>query len=346
MNSLFTIFISFADFLTYDILSLEKGTNLANSVHFFFYDVSKILFLLVFIIYIISLIRSGLDTDKLRDYLAGKSRFAGYLIASTFGAVTPFCSCSSIPLFLGFTSARIPVGITMAFLITSPIINEVALLLLGSILGIKFMISYLAIGVTAGVIGGFFFDAIGAEKYLTPLGQTTTPQPTPAPGLMMAPTGDSNGGCCAPSNEPPTKKGFAAKHQFAKAESLSILQKIWKWVFVGIAVGAIFHGYVPQEWVQENLGDGKWWSVPLASILGIPLYADATSIVPIAESMLDKGMPLGTVLTFMMSVVGASFPEFILLKQVMHTKMLVMLFCLLLTIFTLTGWLFNALPMI
>ncbi|MGL1930393.1 MAG: permease [Desulfotalea sp.] len=346
MENLFSIFIKFADFITYTILSLEKGTRLADSVHFFFYDVSKILFLLVFIIYIISLIRSGLDTDKLREYLAGKSRFVGYLIASSFGAITPFCSCSSIPLFLGFTSARIPVGITMAFLITSPIINEVALLLLGSLLGFKFMLSYLAIGITAGIIGGMFFDAIGAEKYLTPLGKTTSMPMAPAPGLMMA--GAGGGGCCGSEAKTPAvvKTGFSAKHQFAMEESMSIVKKIWKWVFLGIAVGAVFHGFVPQEWIEGNLADGKWWSVPLASIVGIPLYADATSIVPIAESMLAKGMPLGTVLTFMMSVVGASFPEFILLKQVMQTKMLVMLFCLLLCIFTITGWIFNAFPIV
>lgn len=336
----FQIFISFADLVTYTLLGLEKGSRLAESVHFFFYDVTKILFLLVVVIYLIGLVRSSMDMEKIKHYLAGKNRFIAYFMASLFGSITPFCSCSSIPLFLGFTSARIPVGITMAFLITSPIVNEMAIVLLGSVLGIKFMLSYLAIGVGAGVIGGMFFDAIGAEKYLTPLAKPEARLPMAGAPLPMA-----GGGCGTTQPAPPTRSlsPWQKRHQFAKEETLTIVGRIWKWVIVGISAGALFHGFVPAEWVQQTLGSAAWWTVPLASIVGIPLYADATSIIPIAESMLAKGVPVGTMLTFMMSVVGASFPEFIILKQVMQVRMLALLFALLLVIFTLTGWLMNGL---
>ncbi len=354
MESFFSIFLTFADWFTYNLLGLEKGLKLTESVHFFIYDTLKIITLIIIIIYLIGLARASMDMERVRTYIQGKNRFTGYLLASFFGAVTPFCSCSSIPLFLGFTAARIPVGITMAFLITSPIINEVAIVLLGSILGFKFMLAYLAVGFTAGIIGGFFFDMIKAERFLTPIGQQSTrtiPLATmgapaapiqPAPGLAMA-----GGGCNSDKPQPIKENSWKARHEFAKAETQQIVKQIWKWVIVGIGAGAIFHGYVPQGWVETYLGSAEWWTVPVASLLGIPLYSGATSIVPVAESMLAKGVPVGTMLAFMMSVVGASFPEFILLKQVMQTKMLVLLFCLLLVIFTLTGWLFNAIaPML
>jgi len=348
MDSFFSIFLIIADFITYRLLGLEEGLKLTESVHFFVYDVLKIIVLLIIIIYVIGLARSTLDMERVRAYIQGKNRFVGYLLASFFGAITPFCSCSSIPLFLGFTAARIPVGITMAFLITSPIINEVAIVLLGSILGIKFTLAYLAVGFIAGIIGGFFFDAIKAERFLTPLGQQskrTIPlatmggaSPQPPPGLQMA--GGSS--CSSDKPKPITENSWAARHQFAKAETVQIVKQIWKWVILGIGIGALFHGYVPQDWVEKYLGGAEWWTVPIASVLGIPLYSGAAAIIPVAESMLAKGVPVGTMLAFMMSVVGASFPEFILLKQVMKTKMLILLFGLLLVLFTLTGWLFNS----
>lgn len=351
MERFFNIFLTLADWFTYTLLGLEKGLKLTESVHFFIYDTLKIISLIIIIIYLIGFARASMDMERVRAYIQGKNRFTGYLLASFFGAVTPFCSCSSIPLFLGFTAARIPVGITMAFLITSPIINEVAIVLLGSILGFKFMFAYLAVGFTAGIIGGFFFDMIKAERFLTPIGQqskkniplaTMNAPAQPAPSLAMA-----GGGCNSDKPQPVQENSWQARHSFAKAETKHIVKQIWKWVIVGIGAGAIFHGYVPQGWVEKYLGSAEWWTVPVASLLGIPLYAGATSIVPVAESMLTKGVPVGTMLAFMMSVVGASFPEFIMLKQVMKTKMLILLFCLLLGIFTLTGWLFNAIaPML
>lgn len=325
MSKLFTIFTLLADWITYGLFNLKAGDHLAESVHFFVEDVTKIFVLVAVLIYLIGFLRASMNIERVRDYLHGRNRFLAYFLAAVFGAITPFCSCSSIPMFLAFTAARIPIGVTMAFLITSPIVNEVAFVLLGSLLGWTFTIIYASIGILAGVIGGIFFDAIKAERFLTPLGLQSRNMPV------------------ASSNPEEGPRNWKLRHQFAKAEVTEILQRIWKWIILGIAVGALFHGFVPEEWVQNHLADGQWWSVPLASILGIPLYANATSIVPVAKSMLLKGIPIGTTLTFMMSVVGTSFPEFVLLKQVMQPKLLLILFALLLVLFTLIGWIFNLL---
>ncbi len=341
MNGIFAIFTKLADQITYNLLTFSPESKLGSSIHFFIEDVTKILVLVVILIYLIGLARATLDIEKVRDYLQGRHRFTGYFLAAVFGAVTPFCSCSSIPLFLAFTAARIPIGITMAFLITSPIVNEVAVLLLGSMLGLNFTIAYIAVGLFAGIIGGYFFDRIKAERYLTPLGskslemaEKSTPACTDAAGTCSCSTTTA-------STTDTTRKSWSERHNFAKNEVKEIVGRIWKWVLIGIAVGAVFHGFVPADWVEKYLGQGSWWSVPAASILGIPLYSNATGVIPIAESMLNKGVPVGTTLCFMMSVVGASFPEFILLKQVMRTKLLIIFFVLLLVIFTLVGWFFN-----
>ena len=337
MNSIFYIFTMLADEITTHLLGLNPAGKLGSSIHFFIEDVSKILVLVVILIYLIGLARASLNIEKVRDYLQGRHRFTGYILAAVFGAVTPFCSCSSIPLFLAFTAARIPIGITMSFLITSPIVNEVAVLLLGTMLGWKFTLIYIGVGLFAGVIGGYFFDRIRAERYLTQLGNKS---------LEMAeknscPRENGTCDCKTKPNSNALPQTWRARHEFAKGEVREIVGRIWKWVIIGIAVGALFHGFVPAEWVEKYLTKGSWWSVPAASILGIPLYSNATGIIPVAESMLLKGVPLGTTLCFMMSVVGASFPEFILLKQVMQVRLLGIFFVMLLTIFTLVGWLFN-----
>ncbi len=338
MNTILGIFTLLADKIVYGVLGLNSKSRLAESLHFFIEDVTKILVLVVILIYLIGLLRASMNMERIRDYLKGQHKFVGYLLAAIFGAVTPFCSCSSIPLFLAFTSARIPIGITMSFLITSPIINEVAVLLLGTLLGWKFTLAYIIIGLLAGIIGGYFFDLIKAERYLTPLGNKS---------LTMAERNaaqEADCGCkdgCTVQPQKTKAVSWRKRHEFAKSEVREIVGRIWKYVILGIAVGAIFHGFVPAAWVQTHLGANNWWSVPLASIIGIPLYSNATGVIPIAESMLLKGVPIGTTLCFMMSVVGTSFPEFILLKQVMRPRLLLIFFLLLLTIFTLVGWIFN-----
>jgi uncharacterized membrane protein YraQ (UPF0718 family) len=259
-------------------------------------------------------------------YLSGKHKGVGYLLGSSFGAITPFCSCSSIPVFLGFTSAGIPVGITMSFLITSPLINEVAVLLLLSLLGWKFTLLYVVVGMSVGILGGVFLDAIKAERWL---------QSFAAKALQR---GQNYSIAKAKFTDALSLK---ERHTFAKEEMLEIFARVWKWVFIGVGLGAALHGFVPDGWLQQHLGAGQWWSVPAAVLLGIPLYSNATGVIPVMESLLTNGLPIGTTLAFCMSTVAASFPEFILLKQVMQWRLLAVFFVMLLVSFTLIGWVFN-----
>ena len=218
MSSLFYIFTWLADVLTYSVFQLSQGTKLAGAVHFFIEDITKIFALVVVLIYLIGLFRASMNIEKVRNYLQGKHRIAGYVLAALLGAITPFCSCSSIPLFLAFTAARIPIGITMAFLITSPIVNEVAILVLGSVLGWQFTIAYVAVGVLAGVFGGMFFDFIRAERFLTDLGQKS---------MNVACCGSSEAGV-------PEAMSWRQRHVFAKEEVTEIFSRIWKWIILGI----------------------------------------------------------------------------------------------------------------
>jgi len=338
---MFEIFTQFADWLAYSVFNLTPDSKLGSSVHFFIEDVSKIYVLLVVMIYFIALLRASLNVERVRDYLAGKNRGIGYLLGSGFGAITPFCSCSSIPVFLGFTSAGIPVGITMSFLLTSPLINEVAILLLMSLLGWKFTLLYVVIGMTVGILGGWFLDAIKAERWLQSFAAKALADGQKKNGASDSATHSTISNSISSSQES-SKLSFAERHEFAKEESLEIFGRVWKWVIIGVGAGAALHGFVPDGWIEHHLGDGQWWSVPAAVLLGIPLYSNATGVIPIMESLINNGLPVGTTLAFCMSTVAASFPEFILLKQVMQWRLLATVFLLLLISFTIVGWIFNA----
>lgn len=325
---MFQIFTDFATWLVYGVFGLEVGSALGGAVHFFVEDVSKIFVLLLVMIYVIALLRASLDVERVRDYLAGKNKGVGYLLGSIFGAITPFCSCSSIPVFLGFTSAGIPLGITIAFLITSPLINEVAVLLLMSLLGWKFTLLYVVVGMTVGMLGGVLLDAMKAERWLQSFAAEALVR-----GRQMAASVDVSTAARVLT--------LSERHQFAKAEAIEIFGRVWKWVIIGVGLGAALHGFVPEGWIETHLGQGQWWSVPVAVLIGIPLYSNATGIIPVMESLLANGLPIGTTLAFCMSTVAASFPEFILLKQVMQWRLLALLLVVLLTAFTLVGWMFN-----
>ena len=324
---MFEIFTDFATWLVVDVLGISKSTKLGDALHFFIEDTTKIFFLLLVMIYLIALIRAALNVERVRDFLAGKHKGVGYLLGSSFGAITPFCSCSSIPVFLGFTSAGIPVGITMSFLITSPLINEVAVLLLLSLLGWKFTLLYVVVGMSVGILGGIFLDAIKAERWL---------QSFAAKALERGKNTFSTANSVQVES-----LSLKDRHTFAKEETLEIFSRVWKWVIIGVGLGSALHGFVPDGWIEEHLGNGQWWSVPSAVLLGIPLYSNATGVIPVMESLIKQGLPIGTTLAFCMSTVAASFPEFILLKQVMQWRLLAVLFVLLLVAFTLIGWIFN-----
>lgn len=323
---MFQIFTDFATWLVVNVFGLSKETKLGDALHFFIEDTTKIFFLLLVMIYVIALIRASMNVERVRDYLAGKHKGVGYLMGSGFGAITPFCSCSSIPVFLGFTSAGIPVGITMSFLITSPLINEVAVLLLLSLLGWKFTLLYVVVGMSVGILGGVFLDAIKAERWLQSFAAKALERGKNSSQQKASQT---------------TTISLKERHTFAKEEMLEIFGRVWKWVIIGVGLGAALHGFVPEGWIQEHLGNGQWWSVPSAVLLGIPLYSNATGVIPVMESLITQGLPIGTTFAFCMSTVAASFPEFILLKQVMQWRLLAVLFILLLTAFTLIGWIFN-----
>ena len=330
---MFQLFTDFASWLVYDLFGLSADTKLGDALHFFVEDTTKIFALLLVMIYLIAVIRASLNVELVRDYLAGKHRLFGYFLGATFGSITPFCSCSSIPVFLGFTSAGIPLGITMAFLITSPLINEVAVLLLVGLLGWQFTLLYIGIGILVGILGGMFLDVIKAERWL---------QSFAAEAL-------NRGVKQQEENEPVhievQKMTLAERHEFAKNETSEIFGRVWKWVFIGVGLGAALHGFVPDGWIEMYLGERQWWSVPAAVVLGIPLYSNATGVIPVMESLITNGLPIGTTLAFCMSTVAASFPEFILLKQVMKWKLLAILFVVLLFAFTLVGWFFNYIPL-
>ncbi len=321
---------TWAEFITLKLLRIDISTRLGSSIVFFMYDTVKILMLLVMMVYGIAWMRAGLNVERVRTYLAGKRQALGYPLAACFGAVTPFCSCSSVPLFIGFSTAGIPLGITMAFLITSPLVNEVAVVLLWGLLGWKLTLVYVGIGLLAGVFGGVCMSWVKAERWLQPFIRQAM---RPAGGGLtpFAPL---------PSAVAP-KMTWRDRHSFAKNETSSIFSRVWKWVIGGVALGAALHGYLPQEWVEETLGKGLWWSVPAAVAVGIPLYANVTGIIPVMESLLLKGMPIGTTLALCMSAVGASLPEFIMLKQVMQWRLLALFGGLLLVLFTCAGWLLN-----
>jgi uncharacterized membrane protein YraQ (UPF0718 family) len=324
-------FTQLADWLAYGVLGLGQETRLGGAIHFFVEDTTKIFFLLVVMIYLIALVRASLDLERVRGYIQQHNSFVGYFLGSGFGAVTPFCSCSSIPLFLGFTSAGIPLGITMAFLFTSPIINEVAVVMLWGLLGWEFTLAYVLIGVLVGVLGGFTLDLVKGERWLKDFA---------AKAYQKA---AAEGSGAAPSLAERPRLTLKQRHQFARDELKEILGRIWKWVFIGVGLGAALHGYVPENWFTENLGQGQWWSVPAAVFAGLPLYSNATGVIPVMESLIVKGLPVGTTLAFCMSTVAASFPEFIMLKQVMTYRLLILIFVILLVNFMLVGWILNAL---
>lgn len=322
------LFKHFADYLVIGLLGLDIESPWVQALHFFIEDTTKILILLTVMIYVIGFVRASMNLQKVKNSLERRPRWFGYGMGSLFGAITPFCSCSSIPLFMGFTSAGISTGVTLSFLITSPLLNEVALVLLGSILGWQFTLTYAFFGILTGVLGGLFFDQIGAHKMLQPM-------------LSQVQSKSSAVNEKVKTKVLHSRLSFSERHEFALGETKDILLKIGIWVLVGVGIGAGLHGFVPQSWISENLGGGAWWSVPVAVTLGIPLYSNAAGMIPIIETLLDKGLPVGTALAFMLSTVGASLPEFIMLKQILKMRLLVYLFVYFLSAFTLIGWLMN-----
>lgn len=314
------MFTGLADWVSYALFGLEPGTKLADSVHFFIEDTTKIFFLLTLMVYILGFVRSYVLPEKVRLWLTGKTRLTGYILAALLGAITPFCSCSSVPLFIAFLSAGIPLGVTMAFLITSPLVNEVAVVLLGNALGLKFTIVYVGTGLFLGVLGGFIIDLFKLDKWVEPY-VWEIKMPTPDAAKSQA--------------------SWVWREKFARGETIDIVKRVWLYVLIGVGLGAGLHGYVPREWFIAHAGAENIFAVPLAVLIGIPLYSNATGIIPVAEVLMNKGVPVGTILAFIMSIVAISLPELLILRKVLKPQILLFFVGFLFVAFVGIGYLFN-----
>jgi hypothetical protein len=314
------MFKALGDWFAYDLLGLAAEGSLGPAVQFFVMDTTKIFAMLVVVIYIMGLLRAMISPERVRNYVSGKPKWAARTSAVGLGAVTPFCSCSSVPLFIGFVEAGIPLGVTFSFLIASPMINEVAVVLLVGILGWELTAMYVAAGLVVAYVGGWVMERFRPERWVEDYVWK----------IRMGETA-----------EPEVDTSLAGRHRFAVGEVREIVGRIWKWVVAGIAVGAAFHGFVPEQWVSTYLAGGQWWTVPGAVLLGVPLYANATGVIPVAEAMLGKGVAVGTVLALMMSIAALSLPEMLILRKVIHWKALALYAAVLAVAFMLVGWLFN-----
>ena len=316
------MFNSLASIIVYQWLGLSADSHAGSALHFFIMDTTKIFVMLVAIIYVMGLLRAMLSPEKVRDYVRGKPKWLARTSAVSLGAITPFCSCSSVPLFIGFVEAGIPLGVTFSFLIASPMINEVAVVILFGVLGWKLTLMYVAAGLVVAYVGGATMERFRPERWVEEyvwkiqMGETSLPQPDTT---------------------------LAGRHRYAWGEVKEIVGRLWKWVIAGIAVGALFHGYVPANWVSEHLGgQDNWLAVPGAVLLGVPLYSNATGVIPVAEAMLGKGVAIGTTLAFMMSIAALSLPEMIILRKVIRWPALALYSGVLAVAFMLVGWGFNA----
>jgi len=304
---------------TVRLAGLDATRGAGAALHFFVYDLQKIVVLVAIVAFFMALVRGALPLARIRARLDQPGgRLLGYPAAAAFGALTPFCSCSSVPIFLGFVQARFPIGVAFAFLITSPLVNEIAVALMAATFGWKLAIIYTAAGVSLGIVGGLVLTLLHAERWLVP-------------------------GATAPAGEeeaPPV--GWRARFRAAAETSGFILRRIFPWLLAALVLGAGLHGFVPEGFFARVFAGTGAWSVPLAALVGLPLYVSANATVPLLEALVTKGVPLGTALAFLLSAVGVSLPELVMLRSVMTVRLLVIFSAVVLVGTTLIGWLLNA----
>ncbi|MGD9948261.1 MAG: permease [Desulfobulbus sp.] len=310
----------FSFYLTYSLLDVRKGSHLGDAVQFFAYDTPKVMMLLTLIVFVIGVIRSFFTQERTRKYLAGKREAAGNVMAAVLGIVTPFCSCSAVPLFIGFVQAGVPLGVTFSFLVAAPMVNEIALVLLYGLLGWKVAALYLVTGLLIAMISGWVIGRLKLESWIEDWVQ------------------ELRAGEAIVFEEKLT--WHDRFHQGVDAVR-DIVGKVWVYVVIGIAVGAFIHGYVPEDFMASIMGKGAWWSVPAAVVVGVPMYSNAAGIVPVVEALLGKGAALGTVLAFMMSVIALSLPEMIILRKVLKPKLIAVFIVVVGSGIIFTGYLFN-----
>jgi len=314
----------FADWLIYSVFGIAADSHLGTALNFFVYDTLKILILLFLIVFLMGIVNAYLPIEKLKNFLNRKKLYGlEYFFASIFGAITPFCSCSSVPLFIGFVQGGIPLGVTFAFLITSPLVNEVAIAMFIGMFGLKATLIYAASGILLGTIGGWLLGKFNLEPLLSDWVKKILENKMQQSEYEEA------------------KLTFRQRLPEITRGAWEIVKGVVLYVIIGIAIGAAMHGYVPENFFGQYLGGGQWWTVPLAVLVGIPMYANAAGVIPVIQVFVAKGVPLGTALAFMMATVGLSIPEATLLKKVMSLKLIAIYFGIVAFFIILSGFLFN-----
>lgn len=316
------MFDALSRILVFDLIGLTPGTPLGAALHFFVMDVVKILVLLTTVIYLMGWLRALFTPERVRALMKGRSGPGARLMAVGLGAVTPFCSCSSIPLFIGFVEAGIPLGVTLSFLIASPMVNQVAVVVLAGVIGWQMTLIYVFTGLSIAFAGGYILQAFKLERWVEDY-------------VWKIRMGEAQVAAADTS--------LRARHDYAWNEVRQIVGRIWKYVLIGVGIGAFIHGYVPADFVARIAGDGSMLSVVVAVLVGIPMYSDAVGIIPVAEALLGKGVPVGTVLAFMMAVIALSLPEMLILRKVVKWPLLGVFAAYLAVSFVLVGVLFNSL---
>ena len=309
-----------AAWLTFDVLGLAHGTQLGESVVFFLYDVPKILLLLTGVIFVVTTLRTFVSPEQTRRFLGGKRQGVGNTLAAGLGVITPFCSCSAVPLFIGFVEAGVPLGVTFSFLIAAPMVNEVAVIMLFGLFGWQVAALYMVTGLLIAIVAGMVIGRLNMERYVEDF-------------VWQIKMGDAG--------LESEKLTWSVRFVRSWENTKQIVGKVWPYVIVGIAIGAVIHGYVPENALAGILGKDAWWSVPAAVALGVPLYSNAAGIIPIVSALMDKGAALGTVLAFMMSVVALSLPEMIILRRVLKPQLIAAFIAVVASGIILVGYLFN-----
>ncbi len=313
-----------ADWLIYKVFHLAQGSKLGDALNFFVYDTLKILILLFLITSVMGIVNSYFPVEKVRNFLSRNKLYGlEYFFASIFGAITPFCSCSSVPLFIGFVKGGIPLGVTFAFLITSPLVNEVAIAMFVGIFGLKATIIYVSSGIILGMIGGYVLGKLKLEKHLTPWVQSVITNAEKEGELEDE------------------KLTFIQRLPNIFREAFSIIKGVFWYIIIGIAIGGLMHGFIPTGFFEEYISKDNPLAVPLAVILGVPMYSNAAGVLPIIQVFVQKGIPIGTAIAFMMAVVGLSIPEAMLLKKVMSFKLIAIFFTVITFFIILSGYIFN-----
>jgi len=308
------------DFLVYGIFKLDKTSHLTESIRFFLYDTPRVFILLTVIVFVVGIIRSYFSPEKTRKALEGKPLFAGNVMAASLGILTPFCTCSAIPLFIGFVESGIPLGVTFSFLVAAPMINEVALVLLFGLFGWKTALLYASTGLLIAIFSGWVIGKLKVERFVEEW-------------VYEIKAGDFQ--------MEERKITFTDRIQAGHTAVVDIVSKVWIYIVAGIAVGAAVHGYVPENFMASIMGKEAWWSVPLAVLIGVPLYSNAAGIIPILQALLEKGASLGTALAFMMSVIGLSLPEMIILRKIIKLPLIIIFISVVATGIMIVGFIFN-----